>query len=131
MPLLLSEKDVRAVLSMDDLIDTMSAALVQFSTAAVQQPLRTVVAVSQPEPRGGGFYAVMPAFIPQPAALGTKLVTVYESNAARALAIVGSGVQARSHIEALIRVRRFDEIRVWGRDPGRLFSLVEEMLPRV
>ena len=47
------------------------------------------------------------------------------------LAIVGSGVQARSHIEALIRVQRFEEIRVWGRDPARLFSLVEEMLPRV
>jgi alanine dehydrogenase len=182
MPVLLSEKDVRAVLSMDDLIDTMASALVQFSTGKVRQPLRTVVAVD-PKAAGaaGGFYGVMPAFMPQPAALGTKLVTVYESNAARALpthlativlldpdtgellaildgryiteartaavsavsakhlarpdarvlAIVGSGVQARSHLEALIRVQRFEEIRVWGRDPARLFSLVEEMLPRV
>jgi ornithine cyclodeaminase len=203
MPVLLSEKDVRAVLSMDDLIDAMATALVQFSTGKVQQPLRTVVAVTGTEPRsgkggpaapkprsgeggeprsgGGGFYGVMPAFVPKPAALGTKLVTVYESNAARGLpthlativlldpdtgellaildgryiteartgavsavsakhlartdarvlAVVGSGVQARSHIEALIRVQRFEEIRVWGRDPGRVFSLVEEMLPRV
>jgi alanine dehydrogenase len=182
MPVLLSEKDVRAVLSMDDLIDTMASALVQFSTGKVRQPLRTVVAVEpKPAGAGGGFYGIMPAFMPQPAALGTKLVTIYESNAARALpthlativlldpetgellaildgryiteartaavsavsarhlarpdarvlAIVGSGVQARSHIEALIRVQRFEEIRVWGRDPARLFSLVEEMLPRV
>jgi alanine dehydrogenase len=176
MPILLSEKDIRAVLSMNDLIDTMGAALVQFSTGNVQQPLRSVVVIG-----GKNFYGIMPAFMPQPAALGTKLVTVYESNAsrglpthlativlldpetgellaildgryiteartaavsavstrhlarsdARALAIVGSGVQARSHIEALTRVRRFDEIRVWGRDPGRRFALVEEMLPQV
>src|SRR5256885_15090673 len=97
MPLLLSEKDVRAVLSMDDLIDTMSAALVQFSTGKVQQPLRTVLTVqpAAPKPRSGeggkprsgegGFYGVMPAFMSQPPALGTKLVTVYESNAARGL----------------------------------------------
>ena len=50
---------------------------------------------------------------------------------ARVLAIVGSGVQARSHIEALTRVRQFEEVRVWGRDPARRFALVEEMLPRV
>jgi thiomorpholine-carboxylate dehydrogenase len=31
------------------------------------------------------------------------------------LAILGSGVQARAHAEALARVRAFDEIRVWGR----------------
>jgi thiomorpholine-carboxylate dehydrogenase len=33
---------------------------------------------------------------------------------ARALAILGSGVQARSHLELLARVRRFDEVRVWS-----------------
>ena len=33
---------------------------------------------------------------------------------ARALAILGSGVQARSHFEALAHVRRFDEVRAWS-----------------
>jgi ornithine cyclodeaminase/alanine dehydrogenase-like protein (mu-crystallin family) len=33
---------------------------------------------------------------------------------AKILAILGSGVQARSHIEALKLVRRFEEIRVWS-----------------
>src|SRR4051812_43277200 len=80
MPLLLSQKDVRALLSMDHLIQAMAAALVQFSTGQVHQPLRSVVVIG-----GRNFYGVMPAFMPQPAALGTKLVTVYESNAARAL----------------------------------------------
>ncbi len=50
---------------------------------------------------------------------------------ARVLAVIGSGVQARSHIEALIRVRRFEEIRVWGPTSPKVFSLIEEMLPRV
>lgn len=34
---------------------------------------------------------------------------------ARVLAILGSGVQARSHLEALRHVHRFEEIRVWSR----------------
>jgi ornithine cyclodeaminase/alanine dehydrogenase-like protein (mu-crystallin family) len=34
---------------------------------------------------------------------------------ARVLAILGSGVQARSHLEALRRVRSFEEVRVWSR----------------
>jgi len=34
---------------------------------------------------------------------------------ARVLAIIGSGVQARSHLEALSLVRKFDEIRCWSR----------------
>src|SRR5262249_20272358 len=33
---------------------------------------------------------------------------------AKILAILGSGVQARSHVEALRLVRQFEEIRVWS-----------------
>src|SRR5438105_2485387 len=33
---------------------------------------------------------------------------------AKVLAILGSGVQARSHVEALQLVRKFEEIRVWS-----------------
>ena len=33
------------------------------------------------------------------------------------LAILGSGVQARAHFEALSEVRRFDEVRLWARNP--------------
>jgi ornithine cyclodeaminase/alanine dehydrogenase-like protein (mu-crystallin family) len=36
---------------------------------------------------------------------------------ARVLALLGSGVQARAHLEALSHVRRFDEVRVWSRTP--------------
>src|SRR6266446_3666680 len=33
------------------------------------------------------------------------------------LALLGSGVQAAAHLEALSQVRRFDEVRVWSRTP--------------
>ena len=39
---------------------------------------------------------------------------------ARVLAIVGSGVQAHSHLEALALVRDFREIRVWSPNAARL-----------
>ena len=35
----------------------------------------------------------------------------------RVLALIGSGVQAASHLEALSFVRDFDEVRVWSRTP--------------
>ena len=34
---------------------------------------------------------------------------------ARVLAMLGSGVQARAHLEALQQVRHFEEVRVWSR----------------
>jgi ornithine cyclodeaminase len=160
MPLLLTESDVRAVLPMADLIDAMEAALVQFANRAVVQPLRTVLQVGP----GHAFFGVMPAYVREPPALGTKLVTVFASNAARGLpthlasivlldpdtgallalmdgryiteartaavsavsarhmarpdaavlAILGSGVQAASHLEALAHVRPLREVRVWS-----------------
>src|SRR5437660_8777132 len=44
-------------------------------------------------------------------ATATKLLA---SPTAKVLAILGSGVQARSHVEALRLVRNFEEIRVWS-----------------
>jgi thiomorpholine-carboxylate dehydrogenase len=35
----------------------------------------------------------------------------------RVLALLGSGVQAKAHLEALSRVCTFDEVRVWSRTP--------------
>src|SRR5687768_6789249 len=78
--LILSESEVRQLVPMPDLIDLMQAALAQFSTGHVSQPLRAVL-----EAGGRGFFGVMPAFIPATGALGTKLVTVFGGNAARGL----------------------------------------------
>jgi alanine dehydrogenase len=177
MPLLLTEQDVRIVLTMDDLITTMEGALAQFSTGGVQQPLRTVLQVGPQH----AFFGVMPASTAVPAALGTKLVTVFGSNPAvglpthlativlldpstgellavmdgryiteartaavsavsakllarddaGVLAIIGSGVQARSHLESLARVRRLRQVRVWSPDRARREQFVVEMRSHV
>jgi thiomorpholine-carboxylate dehydrogenase len=46
---------------------------------------------------------------------------------AKVLAILGSGVQARSHWEALQTVRRFAEVRVWSRNPAHAAKFAQEI----
>jgi ornithine cyclodeaminase len=46
---------------------------------------------------------------------------------ARVLALLGTGVQARTHARALQRVRRIDEIRVAGRSRERAAALAAEL----
>jgi len=57
--LLLTEADVKAVLSMDDLIDVMASALQRFSTGQVEQPVRSVISVDGDT----AFFGTMPAFV--------------------------------------------------------------------
>jgi len=57
-------------------------------------------------------------------AVATKLLASPDS---RVLAILGSGVQARSHVEALKLVRRFEEILVWSRTPAHAERFAEEI----
>jgi thiomorpholine-carboxylate dehydrogenase len=49
------------------------------------------------------------------AAVSAVATDLLAARDARVLAILGSGVQAKSHVEALQLVRQFDEIRVWSR----------------
>lgn len=177
MPVLLSEQDVRIVLSMRDLIDAMEHALAKFSSREVAQPLRSVIEVGLQK----AFVGVMPAFMSDPPALGTKVVSVFASNIAvglpthlativlldpmtgellaimdgrfiteartaavsavatrhlaRAdasrLAIIGSGVQARSHLEAMAMVRPIRDVRVWSPNQDHRTAFAREMRPRV
>lgn len=46
---------------------------------------------------------------------------------ARTLAVLGTGVQARSHALAVTRVRPFAEVRVAGRDAGAARAMAEEL----
>src|SRR5579862_3328039 len=78
---LLTEDDVKSVLTMDDLIDAMAGAVRAFSDGRVEQPVRTIIAMAGNE----AFFGSMPAFSRAPAALGAKLVTVVAANAARGL----------------------------------------------
>jgi alanine dehydrogenase len=181
---LLTEDDVKAVLTMDDLIETMTSAMQRFSTGSVVQPVRSVVVVNE-----HAFFGVMPAYVrsarspgeQSDASLGAKLVTVFESNTARglpthlaaialldpetgalralldgryitesrtaavsavtsralarktasSLAIIGSGVQARSHFEALSRVHRLRQVTVWSPNKERREQFVDWCLTGV
>jgi ornithine cyclodeaminase/alanine dehydrogenase-like protein (mu-crystallin family) len=49
----------------------------------------------------------------------------------RVLALLGAGVQARSHLEALRLVRDFDEVRVWSRSSERAAQFALETGARV
>ena len=46
---------------------------------------------------------------------------------AATMAIIGSGVQARSHLEAYAEVRRLEEVRVWSPRPASRERFVSEM----
>jgi ornithine cyclodeaminase/alanine dehydrogenase-like protein (mu-crystallin family) len=46
---------------------------------------------------------------------------------ARILAVLGAGVQGRSHLEAVTRVRAFDEVRVASRNPEHAEALAREV----
>jgi ornithine cyclodeaminase len=173
MPILLRERDVRAVLPMPDLIDAMERAVASFSAGRADQPVRTVIEVGPDR----NFFGVMPVALADPAAVGAKLVTVYHRNHDRglpshlatillldpdtgalvalmdgryiteartaavsavsvkhlalpdaaSLALIGSGVQARSHLEAIRHVRPLDDVRVWSPDEGRRRAFATDM----
>ncbi len=57
-------------------------------------------------------------------AAATRLLSPLNSTQ---LAILGSGVQARAHVRALKLVRKFEEIRIWSRDPHHAKLLAEEI----
>lgn len=170
--LLLTEEHVRSVLPMADLVSAMESALARFSSGDVQQPLRTVLEIGAAR----HYYGVMPASLDQPAAIGAKIVTVFDSNPARGLpthlativlldpetgalqalmdgryiteartaavsavsarhlarpgastlAILGTGVQARSHLEAFLAVRELRDVRVWSPKQASRERFIEE-----
>jgi ornithine cyclodeaminase/alanine dehydrogenase-like protein (mu-crystallin family) len=57
-------------------------------------------------------------------AVATKLLAAPD---ARILGILGSGVQARSHLEALRLVRQFEEVRVWSPTKEHAKQFAEEI----
>ena len=49
---------------------------------------------------------------------------------AATLAIIGSGFQARTQLEAMLAVRRYAEVRVWSRDASKRASFAKETTER-
>jgi ornithine cyclodeaminase len=172
----LSEKDVHALLPMRECIDLMAKALAALARGEAYVPLRMVVRL----PDGSGLMAMMPGYLASsqdgPAALGFKAVSIFPANAQRGLdthqgavvllegdtgrlkavmdgaavtairtaavsavatdrlarpdaavhAILGAGVQAGTHLEAVSEVRRIQQVRIWNRNPERAKQLAAE-----
>ena len=60
------------------------------------------------------------------------VATKYLANPnARTAAIIGTGYQARTQLEAVAAVRRLDRIRAFGRDPERRANFCREMTERI
>lgn len=174
---LLTEQQVHSLLPMSDLIPAMESALAKYSACEVLQPVRSVLTVGPTK----AYFGLMPAYVPSPASLGAKLVTVFGDNHTRnlpshlatillldpetgallammdgryiteartaavsavstrflgradasTLAIIGSGVQARSHLEAYLHVRQIKEVRIWSPRAQSRQQFVDDMSPKV
>ena len=73
---LLTERDVRGLVSLPALVDAMEAALAAFSDGRVVGPVRSVLTFGPAQ----NYVGVMPAFVEDVGALGMKIVTVFEEN---------------------------------------------------
>jgi ornithine cyclodeaminase/alanine dehydrogenase-like protein (mu-crystallin family) len=73
---LLTEQHVHSLLPMSDLISAMESALAKFSSGEVLQPVRSVLTVGPTK----AYFGLMPAYVPSPASLGAKIVTVFGEN---------------------------------------------------
>ena len=60
------------------------------------------------------------------AAVSAAVTKYLAAPEAHVLALVGSGVQAHAHLQALSRVRHFDEIRVWSRTAAHADRFAEQ-----
>lgn len=180
--LVVNQDEVARLLPMSACMDAMAEVLLTLGRGEALLPLRTTMML----PGGIGAFAVMPAYLTTPPAIGLKAITVFPGNegtsydshqgavllfetqhgsllaimdassitgirtaavsgvATRALAredagdlaILGSGVQAMTHLEAMMLARRLRRVRVWsrsadnvarfGREAQRRFGLAVE-----
>jgi thiomorpholine-carboxylate dehydrogenase len=65
------------------------------------------------------------------AAVSAAATELLAANNAKVLAILGSGVQARSHFQALSLVRKFEEIRVWSQTKSNAEGFAKEIGAKV
>jgi ornithine cyclodeaminase/alanine dehydrogenase-like protein (mu-crystallin family) len=156
--LVLTQNEVRRLLDLELLIDSLERAFVELSAGRASVPPRTAALV-----QGRGLLGAMPGYLD--GVLETKLVSVFAGNHtvglpthqalialfddqtgsplavmdgtaitavrtgaasalatralarkdARVLAVLGAGVQGRSHLDAVTRVRDFAEVRIASR----------------
>jgi ornithine cyclodeaminase len=169
--LVLSQSDIAQLLPMRACIDVMESALRALSDGDALLPLRQVLRL----PDSKNAFAVMPAYLGAPKAVGAKVITVFPDNHGTALdshqgavllfeaehgslaaimdassitairtaavsglatrllardhaanvAILGTGVQARTHLEAMCAVRRVTRVRIWSRNAAAVREFAE------
>lgn len=174
--LVLSEQQVQSLIDIDELIDALAQAHIQYSTGKAVMPVRLVV----PLPQIQGRITSMPGFLSDDKALGMKVVTYFQENpkknlpailatimlfssetgkiiatmdgsyitairtacasamATKALAnpetpvlgILGAGVQARAHIQALTRVCKIEKIKLYSPSGRSAAAVKTEMEPQ-
>lgn len=167
--IVLSQRDVEQLLTIDDCIDVMANALGALAWGKSTVPLRTVMRV----PGGSDMFALMPAYVGDPPAIGAKVITVFLGNHGTSLdshqgavllfdaengslqavldatsitsirtaavsavatkvlaredaddlAILGSGVQARMHLQAIPLIRDVRRVRIWSRNKANALAL--------
>src|SRR4051812_40170968 len=88
------------------------------------------------DPRNGSLQALLDATAVtaiRTAAVSALATRLLARDDADDLAIIGSGVQARTHLEAIPLVRRLKRIRVWSRDSARARAFAASMstTPRI
>lgn len=160
--IVLSQRDIGELLPMRDCIEVMASALGGLAKGESQVPLRTMMRL----PNQRDIFALMPAYVANPPAVGAKVISVFPGNHgtkfdshqgavllfdasngslqavmdataitairtaavsalsarllaredADELAIIGSGVQARKHLEAIRLVRNIKRVRIWSRN---------------
>jgi ornithine cyclodeaminase len=168
--LVVNQDEVPRLLPMAECMDAMAAALRALAEGSALVPLRTVLRL----PGDKGAFAVMPAYLAAPPAIGLKAITVFPGNegtaydshqgvvllfdndhgrllaildassitairtaavsgvATRALAredasdlaLLGTGVQAMTHLEAMLLARRIRRIRAWSPHPASVARFV-------
>ncbi|PYJ52496.1 MAG: ornithine cyclodeaminase [Verrucomicrobia bacterium] len=98
--------------------DGLGIKIVTFYATNAERGLPTHMAtIFLVDPETGAPLAVMDGRLiteMRTAAVSAAATKLLASSSAKVLAILGSGVQARSHVEALRLVRNFEEIRVWS-----------------
>src|SRR5499427_6403315 len=98
--------------------DELGLKAVTFYPSNIQRGIPTHMAtIFLVDPQTGTPLAIMDGRLiteMRTAAVSAAATKLLASPDAKVLAILGSGVQARSHVEALQLVRQFEEIRVWS-----------------
>ena len=176
MTLILTQTDVRELLTMSTCMDDMQDALATLARGNAVNPLRHGIRI----PNTDGLLGMMPGYLGDPPALGLKVVAVFPNNHgtqydshqglvvlfeldhgtplaivdaseitairtaavtgvatrllanedASVLAILGSGVQARRHVEAMAIARPITDGRVYSPTRANRESFAREMSGR-